>query len=138
MKAYNSVLRNAIWTVLKKFGVPDTFIDIVKSFCEDMEARIQLDQGLAEVIKVNIGLRQGCSLALTLFNIYFYAVMEQWLDKVKEAKGIGVHVQFKVNKQLSKRGAYFTVGQFADHAVLFAVTQEAAEWAIKLYQRKYS
>jgi len=51
---------------------------------------------------------------------------------MKEVEGV-VHVQFKVNKQLfrkSKRGAYqtyFTVGQFADHAVLFVVTQEAAE-----------
>jgi len=39
--------------------ISDTLIDVVKSFHEGMEARTQLDQGLAEEIEVNNGLRQG-------------------------------------------------------------------------------
>ena len=39
-----------------KLGVPDTLIDLVRSFHEGMEARIQIDEGLAEEIEVNNGL----------------------------------------------------------------------------------
>ena len=38
-KAYDSVPREALWVVLKRLGVPDTLIDIVKSFHEGMETK---------------------------------------------------------------------------------------------------
>ena len=56
-KAYDSVPHEALWVVLKRLGVPDTLIDIVKSFHEGMEAKIRLDQKLLEEIEVNNGLR---------------------------------------------------------------------------------
>ena len=59
-KAYDSVLCAALWVVLKTLGVPDTLIDVVKSFHEGMEAKIRLDQKLLEEIEVNNGLRKGC------------------------------------------------------------------------------
>ena len=53
-KAYDSVLRAALWTTLKKL-----LVDIIWSFHSNMEARIRLDGELLEEIQVNNGLRQG-------------------------------------------------------------------------------
>ena len=43
-KAYDSVPCEVLWVVLKRLGVLDTLIDILKSFHEGMEAKIRLDQ----------------------------------------------------------------------------------------------
>ena len=45
-------------------------VDLVKSFHEEMKNRIRVDRELLEKIEVKNGLRQGCTMAPTLFNIY--------------------------------------------------------------------
>ena len=42
-KAYDSIPRAALWTMLKKLGVPDILVDIIQSFYADMEAKIRVD-----------------------------------------------------------------------------------------------
>ena len=91
-KAYDSVPCEALWVVLKRLGVPDTLIDIVKSFYEEMEAKIRLDQKLLEEIEVNNGSRQGFTLAPTLFNLYACAVQETWWNKINNIQGVGAHI----------------------------------------------
>ena len=41
-KAYDSVLREALWTALKKLGVPDVLVGIIKSFHINMRARVRV------------------------------------------------------------------------------------------------
>jgi len=108
--------------------VPGTLIDIVKSFHDGKETRIQLDQGLAEEIKVN-------SKAV----VWHQHLCVCCYGAMVGTEGVGVHMQLKFDKQLfrnSTRGAYHTyfTGQFADDVVLFVVTREAAEQATRLYQ----
>ena len=42
-KAYDSVPHEAMWITLRKLGVPDLLVDIIKSFHTNMEARIRVD-----------------------------------------------------------------------------------------------
>ena len=42
-KAYDSVLREAMWIALRKLGVSDLLVDIIRFFLTDMEARIRVD-----------------------------------------------------------------------------------------------
>ena len=62
-KAYDSVPREDLWTVLGKIGVPEVLLEIIKSFHLEMEARIEVDEELLDRIEVKNGLRQGCTLA---------------------------------------------------------------------------
>jgi hypothetical protein len=41
-KAYDSVSRDALWIAMRKLGVPETLIQIVRSFHEGMEARVRI------------------------------------------------------------------------------------------------
>ena len=63
--------------------MPDILIDIIRSFHDNMNANIRVDGELLEEIEVNNGLRQGCSMAPTLFNLYTCVVGErcspEWL-----------------------------------------------------------
>ena len=71
----DSVPREALWMAMKKFGVPGHLIDVVKSFHEGMEARVWVGGELLEEIEVRNGLRQGCTMAPTLFKLYACSVV---------------------------------------------------------------
>ena len=57
-KAYDSVPREGLWTTLEKLGIPEELIDIVRSFHDNMKARIRVDGELLEETEVENGLRQ--------------------------------------------------------------------------------
>lgn len=42
-KAYHSVPREALWLALEKLGIPDSLIGHIRSFHQDMKARIWLE-----------------------------------------------------------------------------------------------
>ena len=75
--------------VFKKLSVPKLLVERVKSFHEDMDARIRIDQQLLKEIEVNNGLRQGCTMAPTLFNLYACVVTELWLKKGHGIEEVG-------------------------------------------------
>ena len=125
-KAYDSVPREALWMAMKKFGVPGHLIDVVKSFHEGMEARVRVGGELLEEIEVRNGLRQGCTMAPTLFNLYACVVIEQWRERVKDVEGVGTYILCKLDQQLFRRstrgasGECFSECQFADDIALLA------------------
>ena len=71
-KAYDSVPREALWMALAKLGVPEETIQVIKSFHQDMKAKIRLNGKAVGEIRVQNGLRQGCCMAPVLFNLYTY------------------------------------------------------------------
>lgn len=42
-QAYDSVPQEAMWMVLRKLGVPEVLVDIVKSFHYHVQARVRVD-----------------------------------------------------------------------------------------------
>ena len=71
----DSVPRVTLWSVLERYGVPLTMLSIITSFHSGMQAEVRVGDAATEEILVNNGLRQGCTLAPSLFNIYFSAVV---------------------------------------------------------------
>ena len=73
-KAYDSVDRTFLWTVLARFRVSQSMISVIRQFHDSMPACVRLDDGVCSGwFAVEQGLRQGCALALLLFNIFFAA-----------------------------------------------------------------
>ena len=62
-----------------------------------MCAEVRVDAATMERLKVKNGLRQGCTLAPTLFNIYFSAMVANWYD---ECMGAGGMLLYKHGKRL--------------------------------------
>ena len=96
-KAYDSIPRDDLWRVLDKVGVPPTMLEIIRSFHEGMRAEVRVGLSSTESIEVMNGLRQGCTLAPTLFNIYYSAVVANWRKRCPYA---GVTVRFKLGRKL--------------------------------------
>ena len=84
-KAYDSVPREALWKVLERCGVPPRMLCVVKSLHVGMKAEVSVGGSLSDSFEVRNGLRQGCTLAPTLFKIYFSAVVGSWWRSCPEA-----------------------------------------------------
>ena len=88
-KAYDSVDRFLLWTVLVRFGVPQVMISIIRQFHDGMRACVRLDDKVcSRWFAVEQSLRQGCVLALLLFNIFFAVVINVASTRFKADEGI--------------------------------------------------
>ena len=89
------------------------------------------------------GLRQGCTLALSLFNLYFSAMVASWRSKCPE---VGVHVKYRHGRRLvgdrtakSKLHEVRIIdSRFADDVAVYANTREAFERAASQYIKSAS
>ena len=135
-KAYDSVPRSALWNVLERCGVPPTMLSIIKSFHDGMQAEIRVRDTTTDRIEVQNGLRQGCTLAPSLFNIYFSAMVAYWRARCPE---VGVTVGYKHGRKLvGDRTAKsrldrtrITESQFADDIAVYTTSHDAFECATK-------
>ena len=55
-------------------GTPQKFINMVLLFSESMEARVKDNGEFSELFPVTNGIKQGCVLAPTFFNMLFSAM----------------------------------------------------------------
>ena len=90
-KAFDTVSRPALWTVLEKLGIPCQMRKIIQSFHDGMLAQIIHDGKLSSLFTVNNGTKQGCVLAPLLFALYF-AVM---LNHALKDNHFGIPISFR-------------------------------------------
>ena len=79
-----------------KRGISNPTIQLIKAFHQDMQATIQLDGQTLEPTDVDTGLRQGCYMALVLFNPYACVFVERWLARVENPDGVSVSLNYKL------------------------------------------
>ena len=88
-KAYKSIDRTLLWTVLARFGVPQNMTSVIRQFHGGMRACVRFDDKVcSRWFAVEQGLRQGCVLAPPLFNIFFAAVINVASTRFKADEGI--------------------------------------------------
>ena len=140
-KAYDSVPREALWQVLERCGVPPKMLKVVKSFHVGMQAMVRVGDSMSDSFELSNGLRQGCTLAPTLFNLYFSAVVASWRRGCTEA---GVDVLFRPGRKLiGDRTAKsrlsvvrVTESKFADDAALYTTSRDSLESVAKSFVGK--
>ena len=132
-KAYDSVPRSTLWQLLAKCGIPPTMLSLIRSLHDGMQAVVRSGDGTTDNISVTNGLRQGCPVAPSLFNLYFSAVMMSWRRQCPEA---GLTVRYKHSTRLvgdhtakSQLQVRVTESQFADDVAIYATSRAAFEKA---------
>ena len=93
-KAYDSVSRAALWSVLQRsYRLPHKLLSIIRALHEDLKVAVRAYGKTSDEFAVTSGIRQGCVLAPTLFNLYFDAVIRMALDD-HHSQGRGVRVVY--------------------------------------------
>ena len=87
-KAFDTVNREMLWTVLSKFGCPPKFMTIMKAFHDGMQARVSAGGILSDPFQVTVGVKQGCVLAPVIFNIFMAAITLLTRHKLDQDNGI--------------------------------------------------
>ena len=75
--AFDTIWRKALWKMLLAIGVDPKIVRIVEELYNNTECAVVIDGQLTEWFEVHVGLRQGCLLSPTLFNVFLEFVMKE-------------------------------------------------------------
>ena len=92
-KAFDTVSRPGLWSILAKLGCPPNFIRMVRSFHDGMMARVIHDGVVSEPFPVTNGVKQGCILPPTLFSLLFAEMLSSALAN----KDAGITILYRTD-----------------------------------------
>ena len=121
-KAFDRVSREALWQVLGKSGCPEKFINMIRQFHDGMSGKVRLDDNLSDGFSVSCGVKQGCVMAPTLFNIFFAAVIA---DAVQKCDG-QIHITFRTDKGIFDLSRFRAAGKCRQLKILDALYADDA------------
>ncbi len=80
-KAFNRVDREALWSVLRIYGVSGHLLKGIQAFYREANACVRVGGKFSESFAV-VGVRQGCVMSPWLFNIFMDGCMKKMKCKV--------------------------------------------------------
>lgn len=107
-KAYDSIDRSKLWSLMKKFKFSDKIIKLIKLCVNDSKGKVKVGREYTEIFEINTGVRQGDGLSPILFNI----ALEEALRETTKSTG-GAKIPDKIN-----------LLAFADDVVIVAENKE--------------
>ena len=75
-KAFDRVDHSKLWKILQEMGIPDHFTCLLKNLYAGQEATVRTGHGTTDWFQTGKGVRQGCILSPSLFNLYAEYIMK--------------------------------------------------------------
>ncbi|RVE51364.1 hypothetical protein evm_003919 [Chilo suppressalis] len=79
-KAFDRVRHDRLIKILNDVGLDNKDIRIIKNLYWNQRATVRIEGEETEEVEIKRGVRQGCSLSPTLFNLYSEAIMAEALE----------------------------------------------------------
>ena len=92
-KAFDTVNRDALWTVLGKFGCTNSFVNKFRQLHANMKGRVNFNGQLTKELPIDNGVKQGDIPAPTLFSLYLAAMLWYAFNDCD----IGVEIHFRTS-----------------------------------------
>ena len=81
-KAFDCVVHNKLWKILKEMGIPDHLTCLLRNLYAGQEATVRTGHGTTDWFQIGKGVHQGYILSPCLFNLYSeYIVRNAGLDE---------------------------------------------------------
>ena len=145
-KAFDTVNRDLLWEVLGKLGVPAKFCNLLRQLHDGMQACVSNGGQQSPFFSVDVGVKQGCVLAPTIFNMFISTVTllsHKHLDPTD-----GIRIQYRLdgslfNIRLLQATTKLTTQhilelQYADDCALLAHSPESLQRALNVVASIYS
>ena len=101
-KAYDKVNRELLWTILRKYGMPEKFVRIIINMHEGARGRVRWKNSYSDWFNLKRGLKQGSVLSPLLWNIFWgvvSAAIEREYANRLDSK-LGLTIRYKVEKEM--------------------------------------
>ena len=95
-KAFDTVNREALWTILGKLGCPRKFVQIIRLFHDNMVGQVLHNGDASAPFNISNGVKQGCVLAPVLFNLFFTCVLKHATKDLDR----GIYVRYRTDGSL--------------------------------------
>jgi exonuclease III len=88
-KAFDRVWHEGLWQVMRSYNIEEGLIRVIEALYNDASSAVKLNSCIGDFFKMSIGVRQGCILSPTLFNIFLEKIMQETLDDHQTSISIG-------------------------------------------------
>ncbi len=120
-KAFDMVDRQALWSILSRYGCHDKYIRILRLLYDGMKVTMLSNGGTkSEPFTVETGVKQGCVIAPTLFAIFFAAI----LPLIGEELPQGIPIMYRTDGRSKVNCTTITELQYANDNVIAAHSAE--------------
>ena len=69
-KAVDRVWHAALWATIKKYNISTNLIQVIKNLYNKATSAVLFNDSIGDWFRTTVGVRQGCLLSPTLFNIF--------------------------------------------------------------------
>ena len=74
--AFDTIWREAFWKCLRSIGVDQVLVDLIENMYKQTECAVVINGKITDWFQVVTGVRQGCLLSPSLFNLFLEFIMK--------------------------------------------------------------
>ena len=88
-KAFDRVWHAALWANMRKYNISANLVRITEQLYDKATSAVQMKDSIGEWFRTTVGVRQGCLLSPTVFNIFLERIMSDALEEHDGKVSIG-------------------------------------------------
>ena len=88
-KAFDRVWHAALWATMRKYNISANLVRTIEQLYDKATSAVQMNGSIGEWFRTTVGVRQGCLLSPTLFNIFLERIMSDALEEHDRKVSIG-------------------------------------------------
>ena len=88
-KAFDRVWHAVLWATMKKYNISTNLIRVVKNLYDKATSAVLFNSSIGDWFRTTAGVRQGCLLSPTLFNIFLERIVTDTLGDHEGTVSIG-------------------------------------------------
>ena len=87
--AFDRVWHTALWATMRKYNISANLVCTIEQLYDKATSAVQMNGSIGEWFRTTVGVRQGCLLSPTLFNIFLEMIMSDALEEHDGKVSIG-------------------------------------------------
>ena len=144
-KAFDTVNRDLLWNILRKFDYPPTFIDTLQRLNTGMYAHVFMAGSQFSSFPVEVGVKQDCVLAPIIFNLLLVAMTLVSHRDLQSSDCVGIEFRLDgglfnlrcLQAKTKTSSAMISTLQHADDAAFPSLTADGLQRSLDVMSESY-